>query len=81
MLFWILLSACSLTVGTAAEDTEPSSRSAKSLAYFSESYLDAPPVLLDGAADEYSDYTEQFVDYPGEFGSNDLSSRARPGSR
>ncbi|XP_014244481.1 uncharacterized protein LOC106663840 [Cimex lectularius] len=55
---------------------ESGGRQAKSLSYFTDSYLDGPPVVLDGVADEYSDYSDQLASYAD---GNELSSRARPG--
>lgn len=50
-------------------------RAAKSLAYFSQSYLDQPPVLMDAVPQEYSDYDDQLdgPEFPGQDGNEILS--------
>lgn len=68
---WILMSvACVVSCGE---------REAKSLSYFTQSYIDQPPVILDGIPQEYSDYDDQLdgPEFPGQEG-NEILSRARP---
>ncbi|XP_014283577.1 uncharacterized protein [Halyomorpha halys] len=57
----------------------PTDREAKSLAYFTQSYIDSPPVLLDGVPQEYTDYDDQLdgPEFPAGEG-NEILSRARP---
>jgi len=56
-------------------------RSAKSLAYLSDPYIDSPTLLLDGLPQGYSDYDDQLDgSFPSTGGSetNELLSRGRP---